>query len=663
MEIKELIPKSKEILVRPKEQDGIFYDVFSYTIKNSVKSTSANSVNGNNKAYLYIVSQVQSNDPSLDYIPNLIASFIKRELESGSNSIEDNIFENSLKKANDLIESLIKDNADIKLDLGVAFINKEKISLAKIGKSKMLIYRLLKKETFDVFENIGQFNKSHITNKRFSNIISGEIKKGDKLFFFIPNNRLNFKQKMITATLSKSDTEGFVSMLHKIISPAADKKDNGSPIPCSGLYLEINEETKKIQEEPIKEIDSSAPAKETKIFATEVSKVDKSNAIKKTVEKFKEMVLGEGLGSINSNNRGWRLKNRGISNYFIVGVITLVIIAGLFLLTRGDSKLKEEIASINEKLRVSESRFLLKQNYEAREILADAFKELDLIEENKEKNEVMLAAIGLLNRIEKVDSTKKPAVLLDLVTYQGAQINGLKNILAGGGKVFVGDNDKLYQANDGELKPLESSVGVNLVWIKNNKIIIYGTGIEIIDLDENKIRQLRKRFNFEPVEMKNYEDNLYFLGSKNIYKITNALVNPLEELEWLKSGEAEKVPGNFAAFDLDSNIFVVTDQRKLATFFKGELTESYDLNFAIGPGVELVNLGNPEKSPNGDHGASNEFMIVDKTDELARVVDDLGNLKVSYDLSGVDIVKDAFFDKEVRTLYLLSPTKIWELKI
>ncbi|MBI2029771.1 LytR C-terminal domain-containing protein, partial [Candidatus Gottesmanbacteria bacterium] len=40
----------------------------------------------NGKKYLYIVSQIQSNDPSLDYVPNLIATFIKRELESANGS-------------------------------------------------------------------------------------------------------------------------------------------------------------------------------------------------------------------------------------------------------------------------------------------------------------------------------------------------------------------------------------------------------------------------------------------------------------------------------------------------------------------------------------------------------------------------------------------------
>ncbi|MEK7203776.1 MAG: hypothetical protein AAB627_01715, partial [Patescibacteria group bacterium] len=230
MEIKELIPKSKEIIIQPKMQEGIFFDAFSYTIENLRQSTERNG-NGTlsvpngpaergGKSHLYIISQVKSNDTSLDYVPNLIASFIKRELESGNSSalltksatgLASNnpyeFFENSLKKTNELIDGLLKNNNDLKLDVGIAFINKEKMSASKIGKAKMLAYRPQNEETFDVFENDTEFNKLHIDDsKRFSNIIYGEVKKDDRFFFFIPNNRLNPKQKLIISTLCKSES-------------------------------------------------------------------------------------------------------------------------------------------------------------------------------------------------------------------------------------------------------------------------------------------------------------------------------------------------------------------------------------------------------------------------------------------------------------------------
>jgi len=639
MEIKELTPKSKEIIIQPKTAEGIYLDAFSYTISAG---------NGNGKRYLYIVSQVESDDPSLDYTPNLIASFMKRELEEGA--VGEEPFEKALKKTNELVEDLLKENSGLKLDIGTAFIDKDRMSASKIGKVKLLVNRSIGKErglaktdeVFDIFENVTQFNRRHINNKRFSNMISGEIKNGDKFFFFTPSRGLNFKQKQIIASLTKSGQDDFLNDLHKIALPSTH---------LTGIHFEINKELKKIVENPPpagKEAELfQNKKKELPIVATEVAKISRSDTLKMTTDKFKDMVMGD-----DSNNRKWRLiKPRGVSNYFIAAIIVFAAVAGLVLLTRGDSKIKEAVASINEKLRVSESRLLLKQNYEARKFLSEAFAELNVLEENNEKREIAAAAIGLLNRLEKVDASAKPLALVDLTQYPGIEPNGLKNVLAWGGKIFVGDSVKIYALLEDEAKPVEDSSNATLNWLKDNKIIVLAGNIRVTDLEKNKVSEFRRKFGFEAMEMKNYEDNLYFLGSKNIYKITNALISPREELEWLKSGAAAALPGNFVSFDLGSNIYALTDERKLIVMFKGEITETIDLDFDVRPGTELFNLGNEE------------LLVVDKEMKLARVISETGELKVSYNLSEVETIKDAFLDKDSRILYLLSPAKIWQLKI
>ena len=253
--------------------------------------------------------------------------------------------------------------------------------------------------------------------------------------------------------------------------------------------------------------------------------------------------------------------------------------------------------------------------------------------------------------MEKVDPSAKLNSLIDLSSFSNIDSSKFKSILASDEKIFINDFEKVYQLAGNELKTVEESGNIILTWIKENKLITYETNIKIINLGNNKISELRKKFNFEPVEFKNYEDNLYFLGSKNIYKISNALVKLTEELEWLKSIEADKIPGNFIAFDLDSNIYVTTSERKLATLFKGKLEKLTDLDFDIKPGTELFNLG--EK----------RFLIIDKEIKLARIIDDAGDLKVSYDLSDAETIKDVYFDKSDSMLFILSPTKIWSLKI
>lgn len=642
MEIKELIPKSKEIIVQSKAE-GIFCDAFSYEISGSPKNgDSSTLLTTNGKKYFYMISQIQSDDSSLDYIPNLIATFIKRELEE--NPGQEQLFEKSLKKTNKLIEDLLKENGSLKLDFGVAFIDKGKVAVSKIGKAKMLAYRVKTGDVFDVFENAAKSGKPQASNRRFSNIVSGEIKKGDKFFFFIPNSGLNFKQKLISTTLAKNVEGAFLENLHKIAAP---------PLNLSGIYFEIKEELKKVAEEAgpkeAKPELGKKEEKEAQIVATEVAKISRSDTFKKTADKFKEMIMGSDSNELD--DKKWKLiKSRGVSNYLIAIFIGIALVAGLVFLTKGSSKLKEALTSINEKLKVSESRLLLKQNYEARKFLGEAIKELNALEENEKKEKVQLAAISLMNRIEKVNESVKPETLIDLAQYL-VNFNDLKSILAGNGKIFLNDSIKIYEIRENELKPLKEPGSIILSWVKENKIIIYDGSIKIFDLKENKITELKKKFNFEPVEFKNYEDNLYFLGSKNIYKVTNALLKPKEELEWLKPNETAKISGNFVSFDLDSTIYALTDDRKLITLFKGEIVKIVDLDFDVRPGAKLVNLG------------GKEFLAVDKELKLARIVNDAGELKMSYNLSAAGKILDAFFDKESRTFYILSPAKIWSLKI
>jgi len=631
MEIKELILKSKEIIVQP-EAEGIFCDAFSYEINGSPKNgDSSTSLATNGKKYFYMVSQVQSGDSALDYIPNLIATFIKRELEE--NPGQEQLFEKSLKKTNELIEGLLKKNGSLKLDFGVVFIDKEKMAVSKIGKAKMLAYRTKPphqsklgtgqaNDVFDVFENAAQANKPQTNNKRFSNIVSGEIKKGDKFFFFIPNSGLNFKQKMIKTALAKSVEGAFLENINKIASP---------PLNLSGIYFEIKEELKKVAKEAVpSQINPEFTEKEQKeapIVATEVAKISRSDTLKRTADKFREMIMGG--GSDNLDGRKWKLiRSKSVSNYLIAVLIGLALVAGLVLLTKDNSKLKGALASINEKLKVSESRLLLKQNYEARKFLGEAIAELNALEENEKKGKTQLAAISLMNRIEKVDESTKPAPIEQASLESGS----IKNILRGA-ELFGVDTDR--------------------IWPKDGKIIAYASDgkIKITDLGKNTTAELKKKFSFEPVEFKNYEDNLYFLGPKNIYKITNALLKPKEELEWLKPNETAKISGNFVSFDLDSTIYALTDDRKLVIMFKGEISKIVELDFDVGLQTKLVNL-------NGQ-----EFLVVDKELKLARVINDAGELKKSYDLSSAETIKDAFFNKESRTLYLLSPARIWELKV
>lgn len=629
MEIKELSPKAKEIVIQPKEKQGIYLDTFSYVIGGS--------------SHLYIVSQIHSNDSSLDYLPNLIASFIKRELETNGNQSpdKDEKFENSLKKANELIDGVIRESSEVKFNVGVALFNNEKISLSKIGKAKMLLSRNGNGEVFDVFENLTQFNKVRFDNKKFSSIISGELKDKDRLFFFIPGLRLNLKQKHISANLGKENQEKFVESFHKL----------ANAVPCSAIHMEIKEELKKINQEKPKN-------DEQKITATEVSKIDKNDAVKNLASKLKNSIFG-GESKPPSVSFG---RSRSYGLPAIIAVALLIVAVAFVVSKLGNGKIKEEMAAVNEKIKLAESRFLLKENLEARRAANEAIGQLALIKESDDREKLMAAAINILYRIEKVNTSVKPAVAAELT-----EGNRFGRLAALNGKILLYDLQKVYELENGQTKvdstnsPQEvwDLAGASFIIGKDSKLAAYEGNIKILNLEDRKISEIRRKFNFEPLEMKNYEDNLYFLGQKNIYKISNALVKTINESEWLKAAALPKIEGNFVSFALDSSIYVLTDTAKLVTLFKGDVVKTVNLEFETGPNVELVNLGDPSTSS----GQGKRLLAVDKNAKIARLIDADGNIQESYDLSEIDSIKDTYFDKENATLYLLSSNRVWELKL
>jgi len=184
MKIKELISKSKEIIIRPlnkENEKNMFFDVFSYPIER-----------GDKISKLYIIAQVQTKDSTLSYMPNLIAGFIKREIESSFRGEinKDNSLEISLRKANDLLRDLNRDR-DIKFDIGVAFISGSRIIISKIGKAKMLLAREKQKSS-----NLNPDEENYIPQEN--------LRLKDKVIVTVTDIFEEFTEKIIPLSLKNN---------------------------------------------------------------------------------------------------------------------------------------------------------------------------------------------------------------------------------------------------------------------------------------------------------------------------------------------------------------------------------------------------------------------------------------------------------------------------
>ena len=213
-------PTTREIVLQGKPEDGQA-DVFSYNYEGS---------SSNNLGSLFIVGHVQPATEDTSYMINLVSSLAKREYYAQPDTLSKDSFSKTLKKINEVLQDFFRDK-DTKINIGIFTVAGENIFISRLGKFKIVLAR--NNENIDILNNINLFNKEHIQEKEFSNIISGKIMPGDKIFAFYPGRSITARERNIKADLLKLGAEDFAEKLGAI------RKDNENFL-CVGIHISIN---------------------------------------------------------------------------------------------------------------------------------------------------------------------------------------------------------------------------------------------------------------------------------------------------------------------------------------------------------------------------------------------------------------------------------------
>src|SRR3989338_7059429 len=224
-----LKPTAQEIVIKGGPKEG-HTDVFTYDYYDD---ESRRKLGG-----LYIVGNVKQDDaaadsengPDIAYVTNLVASLAKREYYSRPDISPKEAFSATLKKINDVVEEFFK-NKSLGVNIGIFAIAGEQILISKLGKFKIILGR--ESRTVDILNNVDLFSKDTIEEKEFSNIVSGKIMSGDKLFAFYPNRMVVAREKTIKADLLKVDADQFIENIRLV-------KETKPDFNCGALYLSVN---------------------------------------------------------------------------------------------------------------------------------------------------------------------------------------------------------------------------------------------------------------------------------------------------------------------------------------------------------------------------------------------------------------------------------------
>ena len=213
-------PTAKEIVLKGKPEDG-HADVFSYNYEGSAIS---------NLGSLFVVGQVYPASEDTSYMINLVASLAKREYYSQDNSAHKEAFSRTLKKINEVLQDFFR-NKDLSANIGIFAIAGDNILISRLGKFKIILGR--DNQNIDILNNVSLFEKEHIQEKEFSNVISGKIMPKDKILAFYASRAMTSREKTIKDLLPKLKADEFAEKI------AAIKQVNES-FGCTAIHITID---------------------------------------------------------------------------------------------------------------------------------------------------------------------------------------------------------------------------------------------------------------------------------------------------------------------------------------------------------------------------------------------------------------------------------------
>lgn len=639
-----LIPTAREIVLGPKA-DTTFFEVFHYPPDQDPAL-----------GHMFLVAQVLTDDEALSYVPNLLASFLKREyLESTTtNNDAHQTLERALRRTNELIYDLMENN-NVGLNLAVAIINEDRLMASRVGRAKLLLAR--DDGASDVFSNTELFEKKSLDSHEFSSIISGKLLQKDKLFFFIPNRRLSARDSSIKASLSSMSQGEFAEYLESVTETANAAENIKTAFSCCGIHIVISQKEQEIVpdislEQPAQlasakhqtgsssQIDSEDVTMPNRINPAEIDRVPKTAIVQTILNPLKKSL--KTLHAMTPRKR---------KLFWGAGVLLAAVLIGggqlIAYQNRKDNAAAKIISQTQELLKLAGAKVSIGENQEARRHLTNALSALEGLKD-QEKRQKLTAEIE--SEFKKLDLTASnlPVILLETQNnLNGSQISTHRK------ELFLmrknGDLELLDEKNKNLRAVLSLDTSRTFTEILTYDDTLYAKEdanvIWRILPSQNKTESITLPVLEAISDLRFYQDNLYILTS-SITRINDFIKGQTKAQTWLN----EPFNASPASMVVDQNIFVLSQNGQLGRYFKGEKIDERMLNFTFSGNGKLYSLGA-------------NFLLVDRNAKKARLFDSGGVLQRTWELSNVGEILDDSFDAGAKILYLLGPNRIASLEI
>lgn len=678
-------PTAKEITYK-NDEAGTHFDGFIYEGSNLQEK--------NNLGSLYVVGQVKYGEEDLAYLVNLISSLAKREYYADGTVqgvTAKASFEKTLKKLNEVLEDFFK-NKEFKLTVGLAAIAGENIFISRLGNVRVALTR--DDNYIDVINNIGLFNREHVQEKEFSNVISGKIMPKDKFFMYLPLRPIVSREKSVRELFKKEAQLAFSDQIESLSKTAKN-------FTCCGIHIEMNhvkeipleahpsyyttmalktddeqEETKTVT---AKKSRSTAHTKESKQPATAslaAYNEDEGSSPHSYMSVGDKPVVAHAPEEIPTQPRiisadvslvrrkGFITKMAGFwtgsrprsmmpktpkSTKMIAGTVVgllVVILAGYFLFFRSAGPESALIKQASADVLIVKDE-ISKGDYRAARSLG--YTTLTQLIPATSKKAVALRdeLSSALKAIDKA-SDKIPTLL----SQDLSQTPGLVRVTAASeGLTYVISADGAVFSLSGET-PINK---IGDVATKNSRYLFDST--KLVAISETTLAILNKGngktdsytlSGFETVKDATlYEGNIYALSVDSILKYQDVITTEAKPAVWGKD-----IPSSAQSITVDGNIYLLSGDGKVSIYFKGTKQSEYDL--ALTPSSEariFVTKGRPflyyvDRT-------ANKIMVFDKSN---------GELQTSFSLDNIGAINDISIGNSQAIYILSSDNKLWSIK-
>lgn len=674
-----LKPQTKELLLGNGET-GTHFDVLSCPGATTQEK---------NLGSLFMVSHIKSTDEDLSYLVSLASSLAKREYYSEQSLTEQDpksAFNRTLRKLNEVLEEFFQ-NKKFHLNIGLVSISGNNIYISRLGKFKVSLAR--NGQLIDVLNNIEFFDKDTEGEKQFSNIISGKLQSGDKIFAYYPLRSIVSREKQLGTVFTETGQEEFSQ---KLVQLAANAKS----FSCCGVHIQM-EQIKEIPVQspyryparatasmngPNRPLENSvlspvaqeagikpqtliaAKKKQEEESDTEPSEEESSKSAGPTEAKLyiipAELSVGRRSHPLSAVVKyASKLKNLGRLNpktrvRIFLSIAAVIIIPLLVLVgvkTFGSpSEVKKAINSSRENLRLAQSYLSQNNAKEARQLLYRTLAAISAVGENKKTENIKSEANQTLAVIDKT-SDQKPVQFADL--NQGPDGSQTKATLIAhfaDGVVVATENNSLAAVDQNGITEIAKfTFTANYLFVSTDHLATYDGQRQIwsFDLKGEKSATYTLKEPPQAIDAVVYENNLYTLTVDSIYKYNDLVTGGgIAGNKWA-SGLSDNT-----AITVDGNVYILANTGILGIYFKGAKTGELDFQISPVPDSRIFTFK--------DHAF---LYLTDKTNARVYVFDKAtGSLKTSYDFSSAGAITDISVSPNGFVWVLSSDNKIWTIR-